>query len=432
MRGDDTSTTAPPSSDSPREFPYDVVITFAGEDRRYVRLVNHALKAEGITTFYDQDRVAESAGEDLPAYLYDVFCNKGRFCLVFASKHYQRKAAPNHELKGARHRQMRQPHEPYIIPVILDDAIIEGVTDAKWHINARRGRHPRALDEIVDSLFHRLGRPRHKATPSVASQPSADAPDVLLFEAARDVVEEPDGTTTLRDVWFYHEQASVPVAFPFHLYYAVAARTAGRLGLRFVGPPGVNEDQQTQPARAGRLTRGGWRIPEVEFPLYGEYYAELLWNGESVSRAPLIIAPNGKTVMRPRWPTRDDGPIVQLNSFVPCVDAEQDRNDPLRWTVSNIHSSLHADQLPVTMPEFRVFLHAWLTRPALLQITIRRRGASARESSVAEAVVLAQPLFVGRVDLPLASFPCYGTFDLQLSTAGKVVATHPFQVLPTK
>jgi len=44
---------------------YDVALSFAGEQRWYVDVVNSELKAFGISTFYDDDSQVELWGKDL-------------------------------------------------------------------------------------------------------------------------------------------------------------------------------------------------------------------------------------------------------------------------------------------------------------------------------------------------------------------------------
>ena len=48
---------------------YEVALSFAGEDRAYVREVKDELKKLRITVFYDEDEQAALWGKDLYVYL---------------------------------------------------------------------------------------------------------------------------------------------------------------------------------------------------------------------------------------------------------------------------------------------------------------------------------------------------------------------------
>ena len=51
-------------------YEYDVVLSFAGEDRVYVQDIAKKLKAKGIKVFYDEFEEAKLWGKDLYQYLY--------------------------------------------------------------------------------------------------------------------------------------------------------------------------------------------------------------------------------------------------------------------------------------------------------------------------------------------------------------------------
>jgi hypothetical protein len=85
------------TSENPPDFDFDVAISFAGEDREYVKEIAVLLKQRGIPTFYDEDHLAEMWGEDLVEYLDDVYRKRSRYAVVFLSRHYVSKAWPSHE-----------------------------------------------------------------------------------------------------------------------------------------------------------------------------------------------------------------------------------------------------------------------------------------------------------------------------------------------
>lgn len=61
---------------------YDVVISFAGEDRSYAADLATRLQAAGLSVFYDDFERAALLGQNLYEYLSDVYQNKGRYSVV--------------------------------------------------------------------------------------------------------------------------------------------------------------------------------------------------------------------------------------------------------------------------------------------------------------------------------------------------------------
>src|SRR5215211_311862 len=96
---------------------YDVVISYAGEDREYAEKLVAALQQESVSVFYDQQAIERLAAHPLPTTLRDIFENQGRYCVVFISKHYLEKRWTKEELKAALARAGRT--EAYLLPVIL-------------------------------------------------------------------------------------------------------------------------------------------------------------------------------------------------------------------------------------------------------------------------------------------------------------------------
>src|SRR4029077_3604369 len=102
------------------EFEYDVAVSFAGENRPTAEKFAEILKAHGLKVFYDEWEQANLWGRDLYEHLDEVYAKKARYCVMFLSEAYARKAWTNHERKSAQARAF-QEHEEYILPLRLDD-----------------------------------------------------------------------------------------------------------------------------------------------------------------------------------------------------------------------------------------------------------------------------------------------------------------------
>src|SRR5690242_14158256 len=108
------------------QYDYDVVISFAGENRHIAEDIASKLKASGVSVFYDRYEEARLLGEDLYERLHDIYSNKARYCIMLISLHYVDKVWAKHERKSAQERALKESN-PYIIPVRLDDTPVPGL-----------------------------------------------------------------------------------------------------------------------------------------------------------------------------------------------------------------------------------------------------------------------------------------------------------------
>lgn len=118
------------------DFDYDVCLSFAGEDRSYVREVAEKLRQQGIRVFYDVYEEVGLWGKDLYDHLDDVYKNAARYCVLFVSKAYEAKAWTNHERRSAQERALKENTE-YILPARFDDTPIPGLRDTVGYIDLR-------------------------------------------------------------------------------------------------------------------------------------------------------------------------------------------------------------------------------------------------------------------------------------------------------
>ena len=118
-----------------KQFEFDVALSFAGEQRKYVDEVVACLQAKGVNVFYDKNE--DLWGKDLYQHLDDVFQNKARFAIVFVSKEYASKLWPSHELKSIQARELFKQKEDYLLPVRFDDTNVPGIRHTIVYEDAR-------------------------------------------------------------------------------------------------------------------------------------------------------------------------------------------------------------------------------------------------------------------------------------------------------
>jgi hypothetical protein len=84
---------------------YDIVFSFAGEDRRYVENVARYLRSKGVRVFYDKFEEADLWGRDLAEHFDMIYSASGRYCVIFISRNYVKKMwrATSEELRWGEH-----------------------------------------------------------------------------------------------------------------------------------------------------------------------------------------------------------------------------------------------------------------------------------------------------------------------------------------
>jgi hypothetical protein len=115
-------------------YSYDVCLSFAGEDRAYVKKVARDLKAAGVRVFFDE--FEDLWGADLFEHLDRVYSKLSRCCVIFCSKSYAKKLWTNHERKSAQARAFEE-NSDYILPARFDDTEIPGIRKTVGYIDLR-------------------------------------------------------------------------------------------------------------------------------------------------------------------------------------------------------------------------------------------------------------------------------------------------------
>lgn len=157
---------APENPVKDQDFEYDVGLSFAGEQRDYVNEVARELKSHGVRVFFDEFETAELWGTDLYEHLDEIYQRRCRYCVIFVSEQYVRKAWPNHERKSAQARALHQPQE-YILPVRFDDTPVPGLRDTVHYLDAQQ----LAPSDLADTIRRKLeGTPHQNSLPLVTRE----------------------------------------------------------------------------------------------------------------------------------------------------------------------------------------------------------------------------------------------------------------------
>lgn len=134
-------------------FEYDVAISFASEDRTIAEEVVDSLARKNLKVFRDEYRSGASPlwGKDIVDHLVNVYARKARYCVLLVSQDYPLKTWTRADRSSARERALRDPDE-YILPILLDDRQVPGLTEAKGYRDLRE----HSVESLVTWLDEKL------------------------------------------------------------------------------------------------------------------------------------------------------------------------------------------------------------------------------------------------------------------------------------
>ena len=126
---------------------YDVALSFAGENRKYVEEVAQHLQNKGVNVFYDNFNKVDLWGSNLIDHLGKVYSESSRFIVMFISKYYAEKIWTNHERKFAQDRAFKMK-EDCILPARFDNTEILGLPSSIGYIDLNR-TSPEELADLI-------------------------------------------------------------------------------------------------------------------------------------------------------------------------------------------------------------------------------------------------------------------------------------------
>ncbi|MCG2593102.1 TIR domain-containing protein [Ramlibacter sp. XY19] len=110
------------------EYPWDVAVSFAGEDRPTVLNFVKGLEEKGIFPFYDFNYQAQLWGVDLQKRLADIYANDALYMVIFISSKYPEKDWTRFEFEIGKSAGSKRP-EAYILPIIIEDVPMVGLAN---------------------------------------------------------------------------------------------------------------------------------------------------------------------------------------------------------------------------------------------------------------------------------------------------------------
>jgi hypothetical protein len=141
------------SPNKPTHHEYDVCLSFASEQRSFVKAVAEILRRQGVRVFYDQYEQAFLWGKDLYTHLDWVYQRAAQYCVMFVSKDYASKLWTSHERRSAQARAFSANTE-YILPARFDDTEIPGLPSTIADVDLRR----MAPENLAELIISKIGR----------------------------------------------------------------------------------------------------------------------------------------------------------------------------------------------------------------------------------------------------------------------------------
>jgi hypothetical protein len=139
-------------------YPYDVAISFAGENRELARVIAENLEALDVPVFFDEMFEVNFLGKTWAKQFQEIFSDKSRFVVCLLDRHHLEKIWPTFE----REHFLPRVADESVIPIFLDDTKFVGIPQDLIGIKfkfdpAAANWQSDATDQIVMRLIDRIG-----------------------------------------------------------------------------------------------------------------------------------------------------------------------------------------------------------------------------------------------------------------------------------
>ena len=156
----------------PPEPDFDVALSFAGEQRDYVRAVASELTKNGIRVFFDEDNEIALWGKNLAEELQRIYMTASNVVVMFVSDDYARKSWPIHERQSAIARAINERRE-YILPARFDNTMLPGLDPSLSYLPLEN-RPPAKLAENIMAKLVQLGGRVEPPKPAFRAKDASD------------------------------------------------------------------------------------------------------------------------------------------------------------------------------------------------------------------------------------------------------------------
>lgn len=162
--------------------PFQVALSFAGEQRHYIQRVSTGLAERGIKFFYDEDQQITLWGKNLTEELQRVYMEDSHAVVMFISQEYAQKNWTRHERRSALSRALRERRE-YVLPVRFDATELPGLDPDISYLKSDDYSPEALADAIANKLVLLGGSVPAKSGPTVGwarAYPGRDKSDLVV------------------------------------------------------------------------------------------------------------------------------------------------------------------------------------------------------------------------------------------------------------
>lgn len=141
-------------------YKYDVGISYATEDEKYVGRVIKLLKdLYHLDVFFAPEEQRKMIGEDLLVYLNRVYKDECRYVVIFISEQYLKKEYPRQEAAIIKLRQMTEDYR-FIIPVVFGGAKLDWLSDDVVYMSGDKAVESEIAYYISEKVKGSKGEPK--------------------------------------------------------------------------------------------------------------------------------------------------------------------------------------------------------------------------------------------------------------------------------
>ncbi|KRG69277.1 hypothetical protein ABB27_06760 [Stenotrophomonas terrae] len=133
------------------EYPYDVAVSFAGDARATVEQFVVALKARGLSVFYDFDQQAQLWGKDVRVKLSEVYAEEALYMVVFLSDSYPARDWTDFELQVGKAAAAKRTEE-YLLPLRIDNVNVVGIKSTIGYLDLNQVGIEAAADILAEKV----------------------------------------------------------------------------------------------------------------------------------------------------------------------------------------------------------------------------------------------------------------------------------------
>lgn len=160
-------------------YKYEVVLSFAGEQRAYVETVAKELKKYNVKFFYDFYEEVELWGKNLNRYLDKVYFQEGQYFVPFISEEYINKVWTKFEVASALERNMldeREDFQQYILPVKFQNIRVPGLPNSIGFIDANKF----PPEELAALIYEKINNKKPEKTSNLTMHDGTKSNNISL------------------------------------------------------------------------------------------------------------------------------------------------------------------------------------------------------------------------------------------------------------